>query len=446
MRSLRPIFVLVLGAAMPGDAAGPSTVSRDPHSMGRVLSSNSKQPGHGRSKSIMDALKLLEDRSRKPNTQELNLMLEYGGYHSGIFEENVDTSSILRALEDAEEDDGWGRMLGAMRSMGIGGGGDGAGMSWFSGDSKDCRNGDCRNTREPPGETPAPEEKSAASGEKSPPRRLRKRSLSELTVLTPDEERELTLHLLDESENFEASLSSFEERLRRLKERVVTAKRNRVMDLKEHMKTYLTRKRMGEVEVEERRRRKLAEEVLEKEGRRLEEMGEEEIGQTKKRILKEKVERHDRRLREEWDRRLEIVEDETSHYMWNDPFAFLGQHALNGFFEIDTKKGWMRKHQLSENVLRELQAKKSIERLEEAVDVEALTLLQIETLQKEKAFERDTVPGTYHKLKRMQLRRLDVAEQALHYNRRLLGEEKFLCGRGNMLLYRNGTELVVESG
>lgn len=287
---------------------------------------------------IMSALRRLEQRDRKPTAEEFELMLEYGGYSEEIRHDDVSTGSILRALEVAEEDDGWSRMLSAMRSMGVSVGDSkgGAGGAWATSGGA-AKNSQTTNSWVFGHEHSSRQSSSTSRKEETPRRR---RSLEELTVLTDAEERELTLHLINEDEAFgHTSMASISERLARLKKRVLTAKQNRIIDLKEHMKQYLQAKKMHERVQEEGRNKKVAEDLeRENDPRRLEELSENELGKRRARRLKEDVDRADRRLKEEWGRRLEVVEDQPErHPLWNDPFAFLGEHALSGFFAVDGK-------------------------------------------------------------------------------------------------------------
>lgn len=123
---------------------------------------------------------------------------------------------------------------------------------------------------------------------------------------------------------------------------------------------------------------------------------------------------------------MEVVEDATDHYIYNDPFAFLGQHAVGGFFEINKKKGTMKKHTLSDKKMQEHQAKRALKELDEALQVEETEMRRLQAFGKNHAF----TPQKFLTLKRMQERRLGVAEQALNYNRRLLGDEKYLTDAG----------------
>ena len=86
----------------------------------------------------------------------------------------------------------------------------------------------------------------------------------------------------------------------------------------------------------------------------------------------------------------------------------------------------MKKHQLSTSKLQELQAKRAMRELEEAYEVEVNSLQQLEGLWQAKMFSADK----YRKLHRIQTRRLGVAQQALSYNRRLLGSNKYLTAAG----------------
>lgn len=384
---------------------------------------------------IIQALHKLEDRKRPVSDKEFEIMLEYGGYDTEVFADNgVNTHSILTALQHSEEDDGWSQLFGAFGQSGILESVlEGVGNKIY-GEKNQHHDLEIRK----------------ATGSK----KKRRRSLKELQSLTPEEERELELHLKAEDEDNSLKnsnplhgiaenvphMSNFEDRLRRLKERVKNAKLTRINDLKEHMKDYLWSKRMKEVEKEERNdklRKKFnnknpsnignsdvnnGESVLPNTRRSL---SKSELTKERLRHLEEKSKRQDRRLEEVWNRRLQIKKDEY-HPIWDDPFAFLGQHAVNSFFEIDTDNDRMRRYELSDEKIKELQAKRSLSLLEESTYIEDNKMSQLHQFYEKGEIEEEK----FLELKDIQLRRLALSEQAYEYNRRLLGEDKFLTEEG----------------